>query len=200
LPPWSRVSLIEASPHDAAKAYVAVDRHQNDDLRPYIFKTTDYGKTWTKITSGIPETSFARAVREDTQRKGLLFAGTETRVFVSYDDGASWKSLQLNLPTTPVHDLAIHGNDLVLATHGRAFWVLDDIGPLRQNTGNENQQAFHLYQPSPALRVRGPGRFGRMQIAGENPPAGAIIYFNLKALPKSAQIEILDEQGTDLGG
>jgi len=195
LPPWSRVSLIEASPHDAAKAYVAVDRHQNDDLRPYIFKTTDYGKTWTKITSGIPETSFARAVREDTQRKGLLFAWTETGVFVSYDDGASWKSLQLNLPTTPVHDLAIHGNDLVLATHGRAFWVLDDIGPLRQNTGNEDQQAFHLYQPSPALRVRGPGRFGRMQIAGENPPAGAIIYFNLKALPKSAQIEILDAQG-----
>ncbi len=195
LPPWSRVSLIEASPHDAAKAYVAVDRHQNDDLRPYIFKTTDYGKTWTKITNGIPETSFARAVREDTQRKGLLFAGTETGVFVSYDDGASWKSLQLNLPTTPVHDLVIHGNDLVLATHGRAFWVLDDIGPLRQNTGNEDQQAFHLYQPSSALRVRGPGRFGRMQIAGENPPTGAIIYFTLKALPKSAQLEILDAQG-----
>jgi photosystem II stability/assembly factor-like uncharacterized protein len=195
LPPWSRVSLIDASPHEAGKAYVAVDRHQNDDLRPYIFKTSDYGKTWTKITNGIPPTTFVRAVREDPKRKGLLFAGTETGVFVSYDDGAGWQSLQLNLPTTPVHDLVVHGDDLVLATHGRAFWVLDDIGPLRQHAGNIEQQPFHLFAPSTALRVRGPGRFGRMQIAGENPPAGAIVYFNLKSLPKQAQLEILDAQG-----
>ncbi|HZE88235.1 MAG TPA: glycosyl hydrolase, partial [Verrucomicrobiae bacterium] len=132
LPDWSLISLIEASPHDAAKALVAVDRHKLDDIRPYIFRTSDTGKTWTKITAGIPDGAYVRSVREDPVRKGLLFAGTERGVFVSFDDGAAWQPLQLNLPPSPVHDLVVKGDDLAVATHGRAFWILDDIAPLRQ--------------------------------------------------------------------
>src|SRR5882724_9951414 len=153
MPEWSRISLVEASPHDAGTAYVAADRHQNDDLRPFIYRTDDFGKTWAKSTEGIPENTFVRAVREDPKKRGLLFAGTETGVFVSYNDGAHWQSLRLNLPTTPVHDLVIHDNDLVLATHGRSFWVLDDIGPLRQYSDAAAQEAVHLYTPSPTYRL-----------------------------------------------
>ena len=114
---------------DAGTAYVAVDRHQFDDLQPYIYKTSDYGKTWTKLGQGIPDTTFVRVVREDPKKRGLLYAGTETGVYVSFNDGANWRPLKLNLPTTPVHDLVIKDNDLVVATHGRAFWILDDLTP-----------------------------------------------------------------------
>ena len=120
---WSLVSIIEPSPHAAGTAYVAIDRHKLDDFRPYIFKTADYGKTWTKITTGIPDNSYAHAVREDPKRKGLLYAGTENGVYISFDDGAHWQSLKLNLPRTPIHDLTIKDDDLIVATHGRAFWV-----------------------------------------------------------------------------
>jgi photosystem II stability/assembly factor-like uncharacterized protein len=195
MPQWSRVDLIEASPHETGTAYVAVDNHQNDDDQPYIFKTTDFGKSWSKITSGIPENVFVRAVREDPKKKDLLFAGTETGVFVSYDGGKQWQSLQLNLPTTPVHDLVIHDNDLVLATHGRSFWVLDDISPLRQYSSTIAQQDVHLYTPATAYRVRMPHSWDKPMNEGENPPNGAEIYFNLKALPKQASIEILDSKG-----
>jgi len=118
LPEWSRVSLIEASPHDAGTAYVAIDRHQNDDLKPYVYKTSDYGKTWARIASGIPDGAFVRAVREDPKKKGLLYAGTERGVFVSFDDGSHWRSLQLNLPITPIHDLVVKNSDLVLQRTG----------------------------------------------------------------------------------
>ena len=195
MPQWSRVDLIEASPHETGTAYVAVDNHQNDDDHPYIFKTTDFGKSWSKITSGIPENVFVRAVREDPKKKDLLFAGTETGVFVSYDGGNQWQSLQLNLPTTPVHDLVIHDNDLVLATHGRAFWVLDDITPLRQYSSSIAQQDVHLYTPATAFRVRMPHSWDKPMNEGENPPNGAEIYFNLKSMPKQASIEILDSKG-----
>src|SRR5712692_8014782 len=131
MPAWSLVSLIEVSPYEAGTAYVAVDCHKLDDLRPYIYKTADFGKTWTKITSGIPDAAYVHAVREDPKRKGLLFAGAETGIFISFDGGAHWQSLQLNLPVTPIHDLVIKGDDLVVATHGRSFWILDDITPLR---------------------------------------------------------------------
>ncbi|HZR32583.1 MAG TPA: hypothetical protein VFA76_12120 [Terriglobales bacterium] len=195
-PEWSRVSLIEASPHEAGKAYVAVDRHQNDDLRPYIYKTSDFGKTWSKITVGIPDNVFVRAVREDPKKKGLLFAGTENGVFVSYDDGARWSSLRLNLPNTPVHDLVIHGDDLVLATHGRSFWLLDDIGPLRQYSDTVANEDVHLYAPTNAVRWRAPHGWAVKGVtAGENPPPGAAIYFNLKAVPKQTTLEILDASG-----
>ena len=132
MPEWSRISLIEASPFDAGTAYVAVDRHQWDELLPYIYKTSDYGKTWTRINNGIPNNTFVRAVREDPKKRGLLYAGTETGVYVSFNDGANWRPLQLNLPTTPIHDLVVKNDDLVLATHGRSFWILDDLSPLRQ--------------------------------------------------------------------
>ncbi len=200
LPEWSRLSQIDASAHDPATAYAAVDRHQNDDLRPYIYKTSDYGKTWTKITNGIPDTTFVRAVREDPKKRGLLFAGTEQGVYVSFDDGGKWQSLQLNLPTTPVHDLVVKDNDLVLATHGRSFWVLDDISPLRQFTADSAQKDVLLYTPSPAYRIQAgakPERHPRKGV-GQNPPAGAVVYYYLKDAPKpgtETKIEILDSAG-----
>src|SRR5439155_906157 len=127
MPDRSLVSLIEPSPHDAAAAYVAVDRHRLDDFRPYIYKTSDYGRTWKKISATIPETAYVHAVREDPKRRGLLYAGTETGVFVSFDDGAHWQPLQLNLPRAPIHDLVVKDDDLVVATHGRSFWILNDL-------------------------------------------------------------------------
>jgi photosystem II stability/assembly factor-like uncharacterized protein len=200
LPEWSRISLIEASPHDAGTAYVAVDRHQNDDVAPYIYKTTDYGATWSKITTGIPEGSFVRAVREDPEKKGLLYAGTERGVFVSFDGGAHWRSLQINLPIVPVHDLVIKNDDLVLATHGRAFWVLDDVSPLRQFADSVAQEDVHLYQPATAYRIHTGESPSHLWFAGKNPPNGAVIYYNLKQAPKAeltqeVKIEILDAAG-----
>ena len=168
------ISLIEPSPHDAGTAYVAVDRHKLDDFRPYIYKTTDYGKTWTAITSGIPDGAFVHAVREDPKRKGLLYAGTETGVFVSFDDGAHWQPLQLNLPTVPVHDLVVKNNDLVLATHGRSFWILDDSRRCAQlNPQIGAGQHVHLYKPSQrcACIIR-PTWIPRLARSGRIPPRG----------------------------
>jgi photosystem II stability/assembly factor-like uncharacterized protein len=198
---WSRISLIEASPHDTATAYVAVDRHQLDDLAPYIFKTTDYGATWTRITTGIPDGSFVRAIREDPKKKGLLYAGTERGVFVSFDAGAHWRSLQNNLPLTPVHDLVIKDDDLVLATHGRAFWILDDVSPLREFAESVAKEDMHLYRPATAYRVHSGDAPAHLSFVGKNPPNGAVIYFYLKQSPKpelkqEVKIEILDAAGS----
>jgi hypothetical protein len=200
VPEWSRISQIEASPHDAATAYVAVDRHQSDDLRPYIYKTSDYGKSWRKLTGGIPDGSFVRAVREDPEKRGLLYAGTENGIYVSFNDGADWRSLKLNLPTTPVHDLVVKGNDLVVATHGRAFWILDDIGPLRQYSDDVAKKDVHLYTPEPAYRIQAglEGEHHPSKRTGLNPPVGAVIYFYLKDAPKEGtetKLEILDASG-----
>ncbi len=198
---WSRISLVEASPHDAGTAYVAIDRHQNDDLAPYIYKTNDYGATWSRITSGIPDGAFARAVREDPKKKGLLYAGTERGVFVSFDDGAHWRSLQINLPIVPVHDLVIKNDDLVLATHGRSFWILDDVSPLRQFADSVAQEDMHLYQPATAYRIHSGEAPAHLYFSGKNPPSGAVIYYNLKQAPKpeskqEVKIEILDATGS----
>jgi photosystem II stability/assembly factor-like uncharacterized protein len=200
LPEWSRISLIEASAYDAGTAYVAVDRHQSDDLKPYIYKTSDYGKSWTKLTNGIPDGAFVRAVREDPKRRGLLYAGTEAGIFVSFNDGGDWRSLKLNLPTTPVHDLVVKDNDLVVATHGRAFWILDDISPLRQFAEDVATQDLHLYTPAPAYRIQAGASQERhpSKRTGQNPPAGAVIYFYLNEAPKpetEARLEILDGSG-----
>lgn len=197
LPDWSRISQIEASPHDAGTAYVAVDRHQLDDLGPWIYKTSDYGKRWTKVVHGIPDNTFVRAVREDPVKRGLLYAGTESGVYVSFDDGANWRPLQLNLPITPVHDLVVKGNDLVLATHGRAFWVLDDVSPLRQYRAEIADEPVHLYAPATAVRYQNPSDEPPKEVrAGQNPPPGAIIYYFLKEKPKGeVAIEILDSKG-----
>jgi photosystem II stability/assembly factor-like uncharacterized protein len=200
LPDWSRISLIDASPHDAGTAYVAVDRHQSDDMHPYIYKTNDYGKTWVKIVKGIPDTTFARAVREDPKKRGLLYAGTESGVYVSFNDGGDWRALQLNLPTTPVHDLAVKNDDLLVATHGRAFWILDDISPLRQYSDDIAKQDLHLYTPATAMRFQNPNDDDdapKPVLVGENPPTGALIYYFLKDKPKGeTTIEILDATGS----
>ena len=199
MPEWSRISLIEASPHDGRKAYAAVDRHQLDDLRPYIYKTTTFGNTWTKITNGIPDNTFVRAVREDPMRPGLLYAGTETGIYVSFNDGGLWHPLKLNLPTTPVHDLVIKNDDLVVATHGRAFWILDDVTPLRQFDENIASEDAHLYIPQVAYRFQSNAPPVKPVLAGENPPAGAVIDFYLKEKPKSeVTIEIQDSAGKQI--
>src|SRR5216684_1034296 len=145
LPEWALISIIEPSPHDPAVAYVAATRYKWDDFQPYLYKTSDYGATWTKITTGIAEHAFTRVIREDPARRGLLYAGTETGMHISFDDGAHWQSLQLNLPVVPIHDLVIKDTDLVVATHGRAFWILDDVTPLRQVSEKVQNAAVHLF-------------------------------------------------------
>ena len=201
MPEWSRISQIDASPFDAGTAYIAVDRHQFDDLKPYIYKTSDSGKTWTKLGTGIPDNTFVRVVREDPKKKGLLYAGTETGVFISFNDGAKWQPLKLNLPTAPIHDLVIKENDLVLATHGRAFWILDDVSPLRQYNEETGAKDAFLYKPSTAYRLQAGGGAERhpSKRTGQNPPAGAVIYYYLKDAPKKdteAKVEILDASGS----
>ena len=198
IPEFSRISLIEASSREAGTAYVAVDRHQNDDYRPYIFKTTDFGATWAKLVNGIPDGTFVRAVREDAKKAGLLFAGTESGVYVSFNDGADWRPLKLNLPTVPIHDLVIKDDDLVLATHGRAFWILDDIEPLREFSDAIVQSDMHLFTPAVATRYHGGGGGGDgpSDYEAKNPPTGAVIDYFLKAEPKGeTTIEILDGAG-----
>jgi len=196
LPEWSMISLIEASPFEAGAAYAAVDRHKLDDFRPHILKTNDYGKTWTAITSGIPDGYFVHAVREDPKRKGLLYAGTERGVFVSFDDGSHWQPLQLNLPSTPVTDLAVHDDDLAIATNGRSFWVLDDLMPLRELNPQLAQASLHLYKPQSAIRLHFPEQVERRRPVGQNPPIGAIIDYYFKTKPAGeVTLDILDSQG-----
>ncbi len=195
--PEGMVSIIDASPHASGSAYLALDRHKFDDFRPYIYRTRDAGQSWTRINNGIPDTTFVRAVREDPARRGLLYAGTETGVYVSFDDGANWQSLQLNLPTSPIHDLVVKDNDLVVATHGRSFWILDDLTPLRQMNAQAAAAAVHLFTPAPAWRYRGGGGWGSSPTTASNPPNGAILYYNLKEKPKGeVLLEILDTSGT----
>ena len=196
MPDWSMISIIEPSHEDAATAYIAVDRHKLDDLRPFIYRTRDYGKSWTLIANGIPEGAYVHAVREDPAHKGLLFAGTEVGVFFSIDDGENWQRLKLNLPTVPIHDLNIHGDDLVVATHGRSFWVLDDITPLRQIDSTSAQAAMTLYRPERAVRLHLPGAIERRGPVGDDPPLGAVIDYYFKTAPtEEVKLEIFDSGG-----
>ena len=146
---WSRVTTIEASHFDANEAYASVDRHQLTDFNPHIYRTRDMGKSWQEITRGLPAGVYVHVVKEDPQRRGLLFAGTERAVWVSFDDGDTWQSLQLNLPVTSMRDFEIHGDDLILATHGRGFWVIDDISVLRQITPTVAAASAHLFRNAP---------------------------------------------------
>ena len=203
LPEWSRISLLAASPHDAATVYLTADRHELDDLHPYIYKTSDYGKSWTKISGDLPDNLVVRAVREDPVRRGLLFAGTESGVMVSFDDGKHWQSLQLNLPPSPVRDVLVKNDDLAIATHGRSFWVLDDLAPLRQLSAEASGSLAYLFKPRTALRTQIPSGLPSKRPVGLNPPGPALIDYYLKAAPKEispgkkeeVQIEILDSQG-----
>jgi photosystem II stability/assembly factor-like uncharacterized protein len=196
---WSKVAVLEASPHDAATAYAAIDRHRLDDFAPHLFRTRDYGMTWTSIVAGLSAPAFVRAVREDPVREGLLFAATETGVAVSFDDGDHWQPLRLNLPPASVRDLAVAGADLVAATHGRSFWVLDDIEPLRElAAGIPN--GGHLFRPEPAVRVRASlandTPLPPEEPTGENPPAGAVLDYVFDGAPTGeVRLEIRDSKG-----
>ena len=195
LPEWGTVSIIEASPFAAGTATIAVDRHRLDDLKPYLFRTVDFGKSWRRIVSGIPEGAFTRSVREDPKKAGLLYAGTEAGVYLSFDEGARWQPLRLNLPVVPVHDLMVKDDDLLVATHGRAFWILDDLTPLRQVAAVAAAEVF-LYRPQVALRLQYPESFDKRLPAGENPPPGAVIDFFFKSKPTGeVVIEVVAEGG-----
>jgi len=182
MPTWSLVSIIEPSPHDAATAYIAVDRHRHDDFAPYLYKTNDYGATWTKIVRGIPADEFTRVIRADPNRRGLLYAGTEAGLYVSFDDGGHWQSLRGgsplgSMPVVPVHDLVVKDQDLVVATHGRAFWILDDLTPLYALTPDVLAEQAHLFAPRPAIRYRTLRGFEGSAAPGKNyQPVGTTTY------------------------
>ena len=195
MPEWSCVSLIEPSASDANTAYIAVERHRLDDNKPYIFKTSDAGKTWSSIVNGIPDGAYVHAVRMDSKHKGLLYAGTEQGVYVSFNDGAHWQPLQLNLPMSPIRDLVVKDDDLVVATHGRSFWVLDNLTPLRQVNAGAAPEMI-LYQPQTALRLHFPNEVDKRAPVGDNPPAGAMIDYYFKTAPKDeVTLDILDKGG-----
>jgi photosystem II stability/assembly factor-like uncharacterized protein len=200
LTPWSKVTHIEASHSDAGTAYAAIDRHRLEDYQPYLYRTHDFGKTWQHVNNGIPDGSFLNCVREDPHRKTLLYACTEKGVYVSWNDGDDWQSLQLNLPITSVRDLVVHDDDLVIATFGRSFWVLDNVTPLRQIDAHAAVSDVWLFKPATAMRVR-PGSDQSTPIPDDealaaNPPNGAVLDYYLKE--KSAapiQLEIFDSEG-----
>lgn len=202
LPEWSQINSLDASPHDAATAYIAATMYKSDDNKPYLYKTNDYGKTWKKIVKGLPDNSFTRVIREDPARRGLLYAGTETGLYVSFDDGENWQSLQLNLPVVPVTDLIIQkrDKDLIVATQGRSFWVLDDLPVLHQMKDEISKADAYLFKPEDAYRtVGGGGRGGGNATAGQNPPAGVVVYYNLKAKPTDeVTLEFLDSTGKSI--
>jgi photosystem II stability/assembly factor-like uncharacterized protein len=179
LPAWAMISTLDVSALQAGTAYAAVNNHRQDDFRPHVWRTHDYGANWTDIAAGLPSTSFVDVVRADPVRAGLLYAGTETGVFVSLDDGAHWQPLQKNLPTAWVRDLLVHGNDLIAATQGRAIWVLDDVSSLRQTSAATLREPVHLYTPAPAVRVRANENkdtpLPPETALGQNPPSGAVI-------------------------
>jgi len=198
IPAWSRVTGIEASHFDADTAYASVDRHQLQDFAPYIYRTRDQGRSWQPITVGLPEGVYVHVVKEDPLRRGLLFAGTERGAFVSFDDGDHWQPLQRNLPVTSVRDFVVYGNDLIVATHGRGFWVMDDISALRQVSDAVLQADAWLFRPADAINII-PGDddgtpLQRDEPQAPNPPDGAFIDFYLKA-PAAVTLEIIDAAG-----
>jgi photosystem II stability/assembly factor-like uncharacterized protein len=225
LPEWATISMIEPSPHDPATIYLAAYRYKLDDTRPYLFTTNDYGASWRQATNGIPQNDFVRVVREDPAVRGLLYAGTETGLYISYDDGVTWQPFRLNLPVVPVYDLAIKEGDLIAATHGRAFWILDDLTPVRE-LARVQQQPAHLFRPRPSYRVRASGGAGRAIAgavnysgglggmsfyeykkpdgeaarvfleAGENPPDGVSVSYFLREQPAGeVRLNFLDSAG-----
>ncbi len=198
--PWSKVSIIDAGRFDARTAYAAVNTIRLDDLRPHIFRTHDGGKTWTQITNGIPDGATVNVVREDSKRRGLLFAGTETQVWVSFDDGDHWSSLRLNMPATSIRDLVVKDDDIAVGTHGRSFWILDDVEPLREIAPSASSSSLTLFKPATAIRFRS-AKYPDTPIppdepGAQNPPDGAIIdYYVGAGTSGDATLEILDAGG-----
>ena len=205
MPEWIQINSIEASPFDAGTAYVAATMYKFDDNKPYLYKTTDYGKSWKKITNGIPEGAFTRVVREDPNKRGLLYVGTETGIYVSFDGGTNWQSLQLNLPVVPITDLAIHKREqeLVAATQGRSFWILDDLPAIHQLMdagGFKAASETRLLKPKPAYRMPGGGfPLPATATVGRNPASGVVVYYSLKAKPTTEVVlEFLDANGKSI--
>jgi hypothetical protein len=199
LKPWAKVSLMDASHFDPNTAYAAVNTIRLDDLRPHIYRTRDGGKSWSRIVKGIPDGGTVNVVREDPKQRGLLYAGTEQAVYVSTDDGDSWQSLRLNMPATSVRDLVVKDDDLVIGTHGRSFWILDNVTPLRQSAEARAARDVFLFEPQAAWRVRGnlntDTPLPPEEPAGENPPDGAIIDYWLKRPGSAITLEIVDGKG-----
>jgi photosystem II stability/assembly factor-like uncharacterized protein len=196
---WALMSIIEASPHDAGSAYLAANRYKQDDFRPYLFKTKDYGKTWTKITSGIPDDDFTRVIRADPAKRGLLYAGTETGVYTSFNDGARWQRLGGNLPVVPIHDLVIKDDDLVLGTHGRSFWVLDDLQPLRQYGAQVERAKAHLFAPKVTVRYRTDMGFPQPPKIGKNyrMTGATMVTYRQREKPTGEKVAINIDAGTN---
>ncbi|MFM7852062.1 MAG: WD40/YVTN/BNR-like repeat-containing protein, partial [Flammeovirgaceae bacterium] len=198
MPEWTMINSVEFSPFEKGAAYVAATSYKSGDYKPYLFKTKDYGKTWTKITDGIDATHFTRVVRTDLKRQGLLYAGTEFGMYISFDDGASWKPFQLNLPIVPITDLTIKNDNLIAATQGRSFWLIDDLTPLHQLNSTVAGSDFHLFKPMPSYRMNGgQGGFrGAPKTEGKNHPGGVMIHYYVKDTTKTvASLEILEMNG-----
>jgi hypothetical protein len=200
---WSKVSQVEAGHFDVGTAYASVDRHRLADMKPYIYRTHDGGTTWVNAVEGIPVGAYVNSVKEDTKVKGLLYAATELRVYVSFDDGDHWQPLQLNMPATSVRDIVVHGDDLDIATHGRGFWVMDQMSALRQLAakGSEIVSApAYLFAPGETLAVKVGGQNGTPLPHEEpqelNPPAGVLVYYWLKTAPSGpVKLELVDAKG-----
>ncbi len=198
MPEWTMINSVEFTPHEKGAAYVAATSYKSGDYRPLLFKTKDYGKTWTKITDGIDPTHFTRVVRADQKRSGLLYAGTEFGMYISFDDGTSWKPFQLNLPIVPINDLTIKNDNLIAATQGRSFWLIDDLTPLHQLNETISKSDVHLYKPMPSYRMNGgqAGRRGQPKNEGVNHPNGVMIHYFVKDTTKLvASLEILESSG-----
>jgi hypothetical protein len=206
MPEWIQINSIDASPHDAGTLYVAGTMYKWDDNRPYLYRTSDYGKTWKKITTGIPDGAFTRVIREDPNKRGLLYAGTETGMYVSFDNGERWQPLQLNLPVVPITDLAVHKRDkeLVVATQGRSFWILDDLPVLYEMMDSGGFSAAgetRLFKPKESYRMPGGGGppLGPTATVGRNPANGVVVYYSLKAKPTAeVELEFLDPAGKSI--
>ena len=198
LPEWTMINSMEAHPTEPGGLYLAATGYKQDDFRPYLFRTRNYGQSWERIINGIPEDHFTRVIRADPGREGLLYAGTESGMYVSFDDGQSWKSFQLNLPIVPITDLTIKDNDLIVATQGRSFWLIDDLTPLHFLSEEIATSDMHLFKPRSTYRMAAGGGFGTPASAGQNPPNGVMLRYYFKETPdtSSVSIRILEEDGT----
>ena len=193
LPEWIQINSTEGHPFEEGGLYFAATGYKNGDYAPYLYKTSDYGKTWTKITNGIDGQHFTRVIRADPAKKGILYAGTETGMYISFNDGADWKPFQLNLPIVPITDLTIKDNNLIAATQGRSFWIIDDLTVLHQLSEQTGMKSFHLFKPQDSYRMDGVKR--ESKTAGTNRPGGVLVYYNLKEEPKEeVRIEFYDNK------
>ena len=190
MPEWMMINSIDPDPYTKGGAYIAGTRYKLGDYEPYLYKTEDYGQTWKKITNGIPSDHFTRVVRADPNRKGLLYAGTESGMYVSFDDGSSWTEFQLNMPLVPITDLTIKNDNLIAATQGRSFWMIDDLTVLHQLSDEVNQKSMFVYKPMPSYRMGGGGGFSTPSNAGQNHPGGVMVFYNIPNLTDSMKVEL----------